>query len=245
MDEARPPSSLLGVARQTAEGFDRHAEGYREAVERSIAFSGKDLDFFTRAKARVLLELAERVGRPEELAFLDVGCGPGETDQFLEGRVQRLAGVDVAPEMVERARRSNPWAEYRGYAVGEPLPYENGSFDVCFAICVFHHVDQAQRIPLVEEMIRACRPGGMVALFEHNPLNPLTRKAVRDCEFDRDAELLSRREASRLLNRAGLANPIGRYIEFSTSDSGLFRAIEARLGWLPFGAQYAVYAHRS
>jgi SAM-dependent methyltransferase len=233
------------VAQETAESFDRHADGYREAVEGSIAFSGKDLDFFTRAKARVLLELAERVGRPEELAFLDVGCGPGETDRFLGGSVGRLAGVDIAPEMLERARQSNPWAEYRGYAEGEPLPYENGSFDVCFAICVFHHVDRAQRIPLIEEMIRVCRPGGMVALFEHNPLNPLTRKAVHACEFDRDAELLSRREASRLLSRAGLADPRGRYIEFFTRDSDLFRAIERRLGWLPLGAQYAVFAHRS
>lgn len=232
------------MAQETAESFDRHAEDYREAVEASIAFSGRDLDFFTRAKARVLLELAGRVAPPDELAFLDVGCGPGETDRFLEGRVRRLAGVDVAPEMLERARHANPWAEYRNYAVGELLPYEDGSFDVSFAICVFHHVSRTQRIPLVEEMIRVCRPGGMVALFEHNPLNPLTRKAVRGCEFDRDAELLSRREASHLLSQAGLADPSGRYIEFFTRDSGLFRAVEGRLGWLPLGAQYAVFAHR-
>jgi SAM-dependent methyltransferase len=234
------------VAQETAESFDRHADGYHEAVESSIAFSGTDLDFFTRAKARVLLELAERaVARPDQLAFLDVGCGPGETDRFLEGRVRRLAGVDIAAEMLERARQTNPWAEYRDYAAGEPLPYDDGSIDVSFAICVFHHVGREQRIPLIEEMIRVCRPGGMVALFEHNPFNPLTRKAVRDCEFDRDAELLSRREASRLLSRPGLADPGSRYIEFFTRDSGLFRAIEARLGWLPLGAQYAVFAHRT
>jgi SAM-dependent methyltransferase len=233
------------VAQQTADGLNRHADSYREAVEDSIAFAGKDLDFFTRAKVRLLLEFAERaVGRPDELAFLDVGCGPGETDRFLEGRVRRLAGVDVAPQMVERARQANPWAEYRSYASGETLPFEDGAFDVSFAICVFHHVGREQRVPLLEEMVRVCRPGGMVALFEHNPFNPLTRKAVRDCEFDRDAELLTRREASRLFRRAGLADPRGRYIEFFTRDSGLFRAIEGRLGWLPLGAQYAVFAHR-
>jgi SAM-dependent methyltransferase len=233
------------VAQETAEEFDRYAEGYREAVESSISFSGKDLDFFTRAKARVLLELTDReVGPPDELAFLDVGCGPGETDRFLRGRVRALAGADVAPAMLERARRSNPWVEYRAYSEGEPLPYDESSFDVCFAICVFHHVERGQRLPLLEEMIRVCRPGGMVALFEHNPFNPLTRKAIADCEFDRGAELLSRHEAAELLRRAGLADPAGRYVEFFTRDSGLFRAIEGRLGWLPLGAQYAVFAHR-
>jgi SAM-dependent methyltransferase len=224
--------------------FDQYSDSYRDAVEDSISFVGADLDFFTRAKARLLLELADgAVGAPEALAFLDVGCGPGETDRLLEGRVGGLAGVDVAPGMLERARRSNPWAEYRGYSEGEALPFEQGTFDVCFAICVFHHVPREQRIPLVAEMVRVCRPRGLIALFEHNPLNPLTRKAVRGCKFDRDAELLTRREALQLLTEAGL-RPNGRYIEFFTRDSGLLRGVESRLGWLPLGAQYAVFANR-
>ena len=105
--------------------------------------------------------------------------------------MRRLAGVDVAAGMVERARRRNPWAEYRHYAAGDPIPYDDGSFDVCFTICVLHHVAAERRPALVEEMKRVCRPGGLVAVFEHNPLNPLTRKAVRDCEFDRGVKLLT------------------------------------------------------
>jgi SAM-dependent methyltransferase len=225
--------------------FDEYSDSYREAVQGAIGFARTDLDFFTAAKAEALLELAgSRLGAPAELDFLDVGCGPGETDRFLEGRVRRLAGVDVAPKMVERARRRNPWAEYRDYSEGDPIPFEDGSFDVCFAVCVFHHVPRDQRVPLLEEMKRVSRPGGLIALFEHNPLNPMTRRAVHDCEFDRDAELLTRREASRLLREAGLGSPGGRYILFFTRESGLLRGIERRLGWLPLGAQYAALAHR-
>lgn len=225
--------------------FDRYGDSYRQAVERSIGFFGADLDFFTRAKAEVLLGLAAReVGPPGELGFLDVGCGPGETDRFMQGRVRGLAGVDVAPEMVQRARDANPWAEYRHSAEGEPLPFGDASFDVVFAICVFHHVPEEGRAPLVREMIRACRPGGLVVLFEHNPFNPLTRRAVHGCEFDRDAKLLSRRRASSLLAHTGL-RPRGRYIEFFPRESRLLRGIEARLGWLPLGAQYAVFSKRA
>jgi SAM-dependent methyltransferase len=228
-------------ARSDLEGYE---ETYHEAVSDSISFSGADLDLFTQIKADLLIELATKVGRPDRLALLDVGCGPGETDRFLEGRVGRLAGVDVVPGMVERARQRNPWAEYRAYGEGEPIPYEDGSFDFCFAICVFHHVPREQRTPLVHEMKRICRPGGLVAIFEHNPLNPLTRKAVGDCEFDRDAELLGRREAAVLLTAAGL-RPRSRFIEFFPWQSRLLRRVEARLGWLPLGAQYAVFAHRT
>jgi SAM-dependent methyltransferase len=226
--------------------FDEYSDSYRDAIEEAIGFARTDLDFFIAAKAETLVELAGgHVGPPGELAFLDVGCGPGETDRFLEGRVGRLAGVDVAPKMVERARRRNPWAEYRDYAEGDPIPFEDGTFDVCFAVCVFHHVARDQRVPLVGEMKRVCRPGGLIALFEHNPHNPMTRRAVRDCEFDRDAELLSRREASRVFGEAGFENPRGRYILFFTRKSGLLRGIERRLGWLPLGAQYVVFAQRA
>lgn len=228
-------------ARSDLEGYE---DTYRDAVEQSIAFSGARLDLFTRIKADLVLGLARDVaGVPDQLAFLDVGCGPGETDRFLKGRVGRLAGVDVVPGMVERARERNPWAEYRAYEEGGPAPYDDGTFDVCFAICVLHHVPADQRLPLVGEMKRLCRPGGLIALFDHNPFNPLTRRAVRGCEFDRDAELLSRRQASRLVEGAGLT-PRGRYIEFFPRESGLLRRIEAGLGWLPLGAQYVVFAHR-
>jgi SAM-dependent methyltransferase len=225
--------------------FDRHSDTYREAIEDSISFSGADLDLFTRAKAETLLELAGRLGATNQLAFLDVGCGPGETDRFLEGRVRRLAGVDIAPRMLDRARALNQWAEYRHVQEGDPIPFPDESFEVCFAVCVLHHVPPDRRVSLVGEMRRVCKPGGLVALFEHNPLNPLTRRAVNGCEFDRDAELLSRRRALRLLRAAGLPRPEGRYVIFFPRESRLLRGIERRLGWLPLGAQYTAFAQRT
>jgi SAM-dependent methyltransferase len=225
--------------------FDRYSESYRDAVEDSISFVGVGLDFFTRAKAEVLLELvADRLGPPERLAMLDVGCGPGETDRFLGGRVGRLAGVDVASGMLERARSRNPSVEYRGFAAGEAIPFGDAEFDVCFAVCVLHHVPPADRGALLGQMRRVCRPGGLVVLFEHNPWNPLTRRAVRGCEFDRDAELFTRRAALELLSAAGLPSPDGRYILFFPREGRLLRRIERRLGWLALGAQYAAFAQR-
>jgi SAM-dependent methyltransferase len=225
--------------------FDEYSDDYRDAVEESISFVRADLDFFTQAKAEALLELVrDRIGESTGASFLDVGCGPGETDRLLKGRVGRLAGVDVSDRMVQRASRLNPWAEYRGFEPGEPLPFQEGSFDVCFAISVLHHVPRSERAALIDGMKRALRPGGVLAIFEHNPFNPLTRRAVAGCEFDRDAELLRSHEARRLLREAGLSDPGRRYILFFTRTSGLLRGIERRLGWLPLGAQYAAFAQR-
>lgn len=225
--------------------FDAYGDTYAEAIERSIAFSGADHELFTRAKVRELLAIAERrVGDPSRLAFLDVGCGPGETDRLLAGRVGRLSGVDTSQAMVEAARAANPWAEYSLSEPGDALPYGSASVDLAFLICVLHHVAPSLRGRLLAETARVVRPGGAVVVFEHNPLNPLTRKAVAGCEFDADAILLRRGESERLLAGAGLVEPESAYIVFFPRESARLQRVERRLGRLPLGAQYVVSGRR-
>ncbi len=163
---------------------------------------------------------------------------------MLEGRVGGLAGVDTSAAMVEIARERNPWAHYLASEAGAELPFAAASFDVSFAICVLHHVQPRQRARLVAEAARVTRPGGAVAIFEHNPWNPLTRRAVAGCAFDRDAVLLRRGESQRLLRDAGLTDAEGAYIIYFTRESARLQRIERLLGRLPLGAQYVVSARR-
>jgi SAM-dependent methyltransferase len=225
--------------------FDRYTDSYRDAVEESISFAGGDVARYVGAKARTLVDLAgRRIGDPATLRALDVGCGPGETDAFLEGDFAALHGVDLSEPMVEVAAERNPWATYSAYKEGDPLPYEDDAFDVSFAICVFHHVPVDARPALVREMSRVTRRDGLVVIFEHNPWNPLTRKAVRDCPFDEDARLLSRHATTRLIAGAGLACLESPYIIFFPREGPRLERIERRLGWLPIGAQYYVAGRR-
>lgn len=226
--------------------FDEYSDSYRDAVEDSIAFAGGDTDRYVGAKARLLVELAgRRLGSPSEVKVLDVGCGPGETDAFLEGAFVSLHGVDLSASMVARAAERNPWASYASYERGAPLPYEDGAFDLVFAICVFHHVPEEERVALAAQMARVTRPGGLVAILEHNPWNPLTRKAVRDCPFDEDAVLLSRRAARRLLEGARLEHAESAFIIFFPREGPRLERVERRLHRIPLGAQYYVAGERT
>ena len=225
--------------------FEDYVSTYGEAVDSSIGFAGAEHELYTGIKAGTLTELARRrLGDPGRLAALDVGCGPGETDRLLEGAFGRLAGVDVAEGMVELAAERNPWAEYSSYREGEPLPFEDGRFDLSFTICVLHHVPPAEWSRFAAEMARVTRPGGVVAVFEHNPWNPLTRKVVRDCEFDQGVQLLSRRRTARLLSSQGLVVLESPYIIFFPRRSDALRRVERGIGRLPLGAQYYVAARR-
>ncbi len=225
--------------------FDEFADSYKRNVEEAIAFSGADHDFYLRIKAEFVVELAERYGGdPGALDVLDVGCGVGETHRFLEDRFGSFHGVDIAEESVARARERHPWASYHISKPRQPMPFEAGSFDLAFAVCVLHHVPPEEWEGFAKEMGRVVRPGGIVAIFEHNPYNPLTRKAINACEFDEDAVLLSRGRTRGLLREAGLELVESPYIIFFPREGPAFRSIERGLRWLPLGAQYYVASRK-
>jgi ubiquinone/menaquinone biosynthesis C-methylase UbiE len=225
--------------------FAEYKDSYRDEVAKSIAFIGQDVDFFMEVKVRYLLDLARRrLGRLSDMDVLDIGCGVGSTDRHLAGKVGRLHGVDIPEEVLERARENVPEAEYRAYD-GRTLPYPDNRFDLAFAINVMHHVPPAQWPDFVREMTRVVRPGGLAVVFEHNPYNPLTRRAVRECSFDADAVLLPRVRTRALAEGAGLRVVETRYILFTPFRGGAAAWLDRRLGLAPIGAQYYLAARKS
>lgn len=219
--------------------FDGCGMCYEAAVQEAIAFAGQPHRVYVEAKVRRLLELARRRLGEGPLDVLDVGCGIGLIDRELVQYVGSLHGVDVSEAMVERARETVPGVDYRVYD-GARLPYEDGQFDLAFAICVLHHVAAPEQLPLLQEMRRVVRPGGLVIAFEHNPWNPLTRKVVRSCAFDVDVELLPRGKLAAAFRAADIEVTDTDYLLFSPWRSPLVETVERRLRRLPLGAQYVV-----
>jgi SAM-dependent methyltransferase len=232
-DQPRPPA---------VDDFDHHADTYREDVEHAVGWTGKDVDYFAHGKAEHLLGLVRRhLGDPAAQRVLDVGCGIGVTDRFLADRFAAFHGVDIAAEAVEKARRTNPSVRYHAYD-GTALPFDADAFDVAFTICVMHHVPPRAWDEFASELGRVVRPGGLVVVFEHNPLNPLTRASVSRCRFDENVELLRVRTTERILRGAGLEVAERRYIFFLPLSEIAESRVERTLRRVPLGAQYFVAA---
>ena len=102
--------------------------------------------------------------------------------------------MDVSDSSIELARTRNPEIDYHHSADGK-LPFESASFDVVFAICVWHHVPPDQWTTFISELSRVTVPNGLLLIYEHNPWNPLTRLVVSRCAFDEDAVLVSVRSS--------------------------------------------------
>jgi len=220
--------------------FDDYVETYRTEIDDSIGFIGQDVDFFIEIKAELLLKLARKnFGSLNKIKVLDIGSGVGLVDRFLKSEIKQLCGVDVEEGVVQKAKVNNPEVNYQMYD-GEKLPFDDNTFDLCFAINVMHHVPPGMWENFSREMYRVLKPGGIAAVFEHNPWNPLTRVAVARCEFDRDAVLLNHPKIKSLFKSAGLKVFDDSFIVFFPFQAKLFRSIETALGWLPLGAQHYV-----
>lgn len=227
--------------------FDDYAsaEAYRSEVERSFNFAGLKHDLFVSAKAEALLALADRhVGDLRSRSALDVGCGVGLLQRAIAPAFGRSVGVDISGEALDDARRNCDGSEILAYD-GERLPFEDRTFDVTFAVNVMHHVPPARWPTFARELLRVTRSTGCVAVFEHNPWNPLTRLAVFRCAFDADAVLLTRARTRDLLEGAGGSLLESRYILFVPVHARWARRVDERLGNIPAGAQYVVAARPS
>jgi SAM-dependent methyltransferase len=228
----------------TENTFDAYAGVYADTVNSSVAFGGKSVEFFARLKVQGLLHTAARLGRPlKDIRALDVGCGTGIADSLLLPNVASLDGVDVSPEMVAQAAARNPAARYEVYD-GVRLPYSDRTFGLVFAACVVHHVPPDQWDGFMAELWRVTDGPGAVVVIEHNPFNPLTRKAVRDCPFDEDAVLARPVRVRQAFRRAGAGRPERRFVTFFPFDQPALSRAERALWWLPAGAQYTVTAIR-
>jgi ubiquinone/menaquinone biosynthesis C-methylase UbiE len=220
--------------------FDRFADEYHSVHAQNIRLSGEDPDYFARYKARE----AARVGRGHLPAakLLDFGTGVGNSLPFLHEEFPdcRITGVDVSLRSLEIAReRFDGIAELCEFD-GRHIPAPDGEFGLALAACVFHHIDQGEHVAKLAELRRVLAPDGWLLVYEHNPWNPLTRKAVRDCPFDENAQLLTAATLARRARAAGFSNVATRYRVFFPASLAWLRPLERLLGWLPIGAQYCI-----
>ncbi|HEY3252241.1 MAG TPA: methyltransferase domain-containing protein [Ignavibacteria bacterium] len=235
----------MNLGQQKEIRFDNYVDTYKKEIQHSINFIGQDVDFFIEIKAKMLLQLAEKfIGRLGSIKALDIGSGVGLVDKHIAPHLGSLTGVDIEEGVVQKAKMYNPDVNYLVYN-GQQLPFSDNSFDLVFAVNVIHHVPAEGWQNFTDEMKRVIRPDGIAFIFEHNPANPLTRKAVDDCEFDRDAVLLPHKKIKQLFENSGLKIIDDSYIIFFPFKCSFFRSVEMFIKWLPLGAQQYVAGRKS
>lgn len=220
--------------------FDKFADEYHAQHTRSIRLSGEEPDFFAQYK---VAEMARQIERAPT-KILDFGGGIGNSLGHLKAQFPQsnVTLCDPSLRSLEIAKERFPAQGNFVQITGLPLPFADDEFDLILAACVFHHIDPTEHGAIITELSRILAPGGSFFLFEHNPFNPLTRKAVSECEFDKDAILVSSRQAKRSIRGASFQTVKTRFRIFFPRMLSALRFLEPALGFLPIGGQYFVQA---
>ncbi len=217
--------------------FDRFADNYREVHTKNVrGLSGADSNYFSEYK---IIEIKSSL---EGCKILDFGCGDGNSAFFIQQHIKKYCytGIDVSEESIKKARcRNIAKSDFLPYD-GCHIPFPDDSFDIVFAACVFHHIDDENHIPVPKEIHRVLKKGGKFIVFEHNPWNPLTVKIVHDCPFDEGVTLISAGKMLRKMKLSGF-NGRGTCYTIFMPRKGIFKkmlSLEKLLRRLPFGGQY-------
>lgn len=221
--------------------FDRYVAAYDAMHRANIARFGEGPDYFADYKVREARRVAGSAPR-----ILDFGAGIGNSIESFGRHFPEaaLTCADVSGDSLAYAERRHPGAARMLRIGGERLALPDASVDLAFAACVFHHIAAAEHPVWLAELLRVTRPGGRLALFEHNPWNPLTVRAVRTCPFDENAVLIAPPAMRARVRAAGWAAVATRFHVFFPRALSALRPLEPRLGWCGIGAQYAVWAIR-
>jgi SAM-dependent methyltransferase len=101
---------------------------------------------------------------------LDVACGSGNVALVAARRYCEVTGLDLVPELVERAReRARAERLDVRFLVGDAqaLPFEDAEFDYVFSTFGVMFAPDQERA--ARELVRVCRPGGTIALASWRP----------------------------------------------------------------------------
>lgn len=141
-------------------------------VDTSLNYDRPDMDRFLETGRTIVTEALDRspVQPPGRALAVEIGPGLGRVCLALAERFERVVGVDVAPEMVQRARQLVP-SERIDFEVGDGATLAgvaDASADLVLSFTVFQHIPSVAVIEgYLQEAGRVLKPGGLF-VFQWN-----------------------------------------------------------------------------
>lgn len=128
-----------------------------------------DIDVFVRvgrAAAKELHGLACKHGFADQpdAKVLEFGAGCGRVARWwIERSPAAFHGCDIHPKLVAWCQ-GHLAGDFRQTKLDPPTPYEDGAFDLVYALSVFTHMHEANASAWLAELARIVRPGGLALL---------------------------------------------------------------------------------
>jgi SAM-dependent methyltransferase len=213
--------------------FDEHVNSYSGELEKALGGLGGESSYFARRKVKVLAE--SLVGQLPSV-ICDYGSGIGALIPHLHEYFPnaQIIATDISQLSLEHLQKKYPYVQ-----IVSPDMLVSQSCDLVVMSCVIHHIPADSRMDVLRRINFALRHGGSLCIFEHNPINPITRRIVSNCIFDEGVELITKKSLRTLMKRVGGFSRVnsGYFLFFPPALKNLV-FVEALVSWLPLGGQH-------
>jgi SAM-dependent methyltransferase len=234
---------MTGTDNRAHVDFDDYAADYDEALSQGLSISGENKDFFAEARVARVRDCLRAIDF-EPRQILDFGCGTGSSVQYLRTLTEApsITGVDLSRAALARARALHARPDTRFFLSSDYVPSEE--IDLAFCNGVFHHIPVAKRMAAIAYVKQSLRQGGLFAFWENNWWSPAARYVMSRIPFDRDAVMLSAREARGLLTASGFSILRTEFNFVFPRSLQWLRRLEGACSPFPLGAQFLVLAKK-
>lgn len=229
--------------------FDHFANDYDQLLKNSIGASGYEAVFFDEHKIKTLFAdyTANTTDKSKKVEIMNFGCGIGKSEPFINQYFKNcsICAVDVSEKSIDLAKEKNKQfnnIQFAKFDKVEELTSLNRKFDIIFVANVFHHIPVDLHQTTLKHLKSFLAPGGHLYVFEHNPRNPLTRKAFDTCEFDVGCNMIKPALFIDMCKNAGYSSIERRYVLFFPKMLSFLTPFEKYLNWCSLGAQYYIKA---
>jgi len=101
---------------------------------------------------------------------LDFGCGTGRSTRFLSGLGFDTVGIDIAVEMLARARQLDPVGDYRLVPDGDLSQLADRTFDLVLSVFTFDNIpSMSRKVTLFEQLEKKLAVRGRLISLVSSP----------------------------------------------------------------------------
>lgn len=145
-------------------------------------WSPSDYLKFADERSRPVLDLLQRVPLQNPSMVYDLGCGPGNSTEFLLRRfpTAEVIGVDHSPAMIEAARAALPSTRFEQADLNTWKPQRNP--DLFFSNATLQWLPD--HVAVMQRLLGSLAKGGILAVQMPDNLNEPSHKMMRETAQD-------------------------------------------------------------